>query len=316
MPTPPLDDSYLIDALNLIEEYGSAIFAIKAGATDLPRNTIEYRAGQARLKGLRPTVRKDAPRVYERKRIGRTHLVIPDVQAKPGVPTDHLTWIGNYIVEKKPDVVVCIGDFFDFHSLSRYDKGKLAFEGRRYVEDIKAGRRAMEKLLKPIEDFNRTAKDKYLPQLEFTMGNHDVRPRRLVDENPEFAGKFDEADMGLVEYGWRVHDFLKVVDIDGIEYSHYFTSGVMGRPVSSAAALLRERQKSCTMGHVQNFDFACHKKTQNMAMFAGICYLHDEDYLGPQGNSTRRQIVMKHEVEAGRYDPMLVSLKFLEKAYS
>jgi hypothetical protein len=32
-------------------------------------------------------------------------------------------------------------------------------------------------------------------------------------------------------------------------------------------------------------------------------------YLGPQGNATRRQIIMKHEVEDGRYDPMFVSLR-------
>jgi hypothetical protein len=129
-------------------------------------------------------------------------------------------------------------------------------------------------------------------------------------------GKFDLSDLQLKEYGWKTHDFLKIVTIDGIEYSHYFTSGVMGRPVSSAAALLRERQKSCTMGHVQTTDIAIHKKTQNIALFCGICYLHDEPYLGHQGNSTRRQIIVKHEVEDGKYDPMFVSLRFLEKAYS
>ena len=104
--------------------------------------------------------------------------------------------------------------------------------------------------------------------------------------------------------------------MDGVEYSHYFTSGVMGRPVSSAAVLLRERQRSATMGHVQHSDVAMHKKTQQRALFCGTCYLHDEPYLGAQGNGQRRQIVMKHEVEDGRYDLMEVSLRFLEKGYS
>ena len=31
----------------------------------------------------------------------RTHLVIPDTQAKPGVPTDHLGWIGEYILDRR-----------------------------------------------------------------------------------------------------------------------------------------------------------------------------------------------------------------------
>ena len=59
------------------------------------------------------------------------HLVIPDVQAKPGVPLEHLDWLGQYIVAKKPDVVVCLGDFADMESLSSYDVGKRSYEGRR-----------------------------------------------------------------------------------------------------------------------------------------------------------------------------------------
>ena len=317
MPTPALDDETLIEALNLIEQYGSGHLAIKAGASNLPRNTIDGRASVGRLRGLKPTFKKDAPRIYTRQRIGRMHLVIPDVQSKPGVQNDHLEWVGNYIVEKKPDVIVCIGDFWDFPSLCMYDKGKIDFEGRRYVNDIKAGRVAMERLLAPIEEYNRTAKEKYTPRKVFTLGNHEIRLVRVVDNNPEFHGKFELSDMGIVEdYGWEMHDFLKVVDIDGIEYSHYFTSGVRGNPVSSAAALLRERQQSATMGHVQHTDIAMHKKTQQIAMFCGTCYLHDEKYLGAQDNMQRRQIVVKHEVEDGRYDPMFVSLRFLAKAYS
>ena len=316
MPTPKLDPKQLQESLNLVEEWGSGHLAYLAGATDLARTTIEERAKKARLAGMVPTVRKDAPRIYERKRLGKMHLVIPDVQSKPGVQNDHLAWVGNYIVEKKPDTIICIGDFWDMPSLSSYDKGKLDFEGRRYVNDVKAGRVAMEKLLRPIDDFNRTAKVKYKPRKVFTLGNHEIRVVRVVDNNPEYQGKFDIDDLGIKDYGWEVNDFLKVVKIDGIEYAHYFTSGVRGNATSSAAALLRERQCSATMGHVQYTDMAMQKKTQQIGLFCGTCYLHDEKYLGQQDNVQRRQIIIKHEVEEGRYDPMFVSLRFLEKAYS
>ena len=316
MPTPKTPTPLLIAALNLVEEYGSAHLAAKAVDIGMPVDTLRRRVEAAKLQGLRPTFRKDAPRVYERQRLGKMHLVIPDVQAKPGVQNDHMGWVGNYIVEKKPDTIVCIGDFWDMPSLCSYDKGKLAFEGRRYVNDVLAGQKSMEKLLKPIDDYNRTAKVKYKPRKVFTLGNHEIRIIRVVDNNPEFAEKFSLGDLGLKDYGWEVHDFLKVVELDGVQYSHYFTSGVRGNPVSSAAALLRERQQSATMGHVQHTDIAMHKKTQQIAMFCGTCYLHDENYLGAQDNGQRRQIVVKHEVEAGRYDPMFVSLRFLEKSYS
>ena len=39
-------------------------------------------------------------------------------------------------------------------------------------------------------------------------------------------------DFNLKEHGYTVHDFLEQTVIDDrCAYSHYFTSGVMGRPV-------------------------------------------------------------------------------------
>lgn len=316
MPTPAMSFEVMQEAVNLTEKYGSHYLAAKA--TGLNRNKLRYQYNKACNMGIKPTFRREEIKPHRMQRLGRVHMVIPDVQSKPGVRNEHLEWIGNYAVEKKPDVIICIGDFWDFPSLSSYDKGKLCFEGRRYIHDVKAGRAAMEKLLKPIDDYNRAnSKNPYKPRRVFTLGNHEIRLERLVDDNPEYEGKFSIQDLGIkTDYGWEQHDFLKVVKIDGIEYAHYFTSGVMGRPVSSAAALLRERQGSATMGHVQYTDHAIHKKTQQRAMFCGTCYLHDEHYLGAQGNSQRRQIIMKHEVNDGLYDLMEVSLGFLEKSYS
>lgn len=44
-------------------------------------------------------------------------LVIADAQVKPDVDTAHIRALGNYIVAKKPDIIVNIGDWFDFESL-------------------------------------------------------------------------------------------------------------------------------------------------------------------------------------------------------
>lgn len=315
MPGPALSDELAQQALDAYEiggEYKSA--ATKLG---IAKQTFRDRVKIARLRGLRPSVLKEAPRIYEKKRLGRMHIVIPDCQVKSGVPTEHLEWIGNYIVEKKPDVVVCIGDFADMPSLSSYDRGRLASEGRRYVKDIAAVHAGMERLWKPLQDYNRTATEKYEPEKHLTMGNHEHRIIREVEENPRYEGRFSYSDLSYEDWGWKVYPFLEVAELDGIEYSHYFTSGVLGRPVSSAAAMLRERQKSCTQGHVQYTDMAIHKKTQNIGLFCGTCYLHDEDYLNPQGNSSRRQIIVKHEIDGkGHYDPLFVSLNYLKRVYS
>jgi hypothetical protein len=315
MSTPQLSEELAQQALDLYELVGE--YKAAGEKLGLHKNTIRDRVKIARLRGMRPTVRKDEPRIYTRERLGRMHIVLPDIQAKQGVPMQHMTWIGNYIVEKKPDVIIQIGDWADMPSLSSYDRGKREAENKRYVKDIEACRKSQELLQDPIDNHNRTATEKYTPRKIITKGNHEFRIEREIEENPRFEGRFDDRDLGFEDHGWETHNFLEVVKVDGIEYCHYFTSGALGRPVTSAAALLRERQGSATQGHSQYTDMAIHKKTQKIALFSGICYLHDEKYLGPQGNNTRRQIVVKHEVDGeGHYDPMFVSLRFLEKNYA
>lgn len=241
----------------------------------------------------------------------RTHLIIPDCQVHDGVPTEHLEWIGKYIAAKRPDVIVCIGDFADMPSLCSYDKGKKRAEGQRYVKDIEAARSAMERLTAPFRSLTG-----YRPRMVLTLGNHEARITRAVEDFAVMEHAIGLHDLAYEAFGWEVFPFLEVVEIDGIEYSHYFTSGAMGKPVTSAAALLRVRQGSAIMGHAQQTECSFHPKTQKIAIFCGTCYLHDEEYLGHQGNVQRRQILMLHEVNDGRFDPLFVSLEYLRRRYS
>ena len=317
MPTPKLDDALLIEALNLAEEYGSEHKAIQAGATTLTRSTLRDRVRQGILRGLKPTFRKDEKRLYTRQRLGRMHMVLPDIQAKDGVPNDHLEWAANYAVEKRPDVIVQIGDWADMESLSAYDRGKRSYEGRRYIKDINAANASLERFEAVLERHNReNPRDQYNPRKVLTWGNHEYRIIRATEDSPELDGKLSLDDLEFERRGWECHEFLKPVEISGILYAHYFVSGAMGRPVSSAAALLRTRHQSCTMGHTQHTDIAMHPQTQHIALFCGTFYQHFEPYLGFQGNNQRRQLIMKFEVEEGRYDPLFVSMNFLKKSYS
>ena len=245
----------------------------------------------------------------------RMHMVIPDCQVRPGVDISYLEWIGNYAAEKRPDVIVNLGDFADMPSLNSYAVGKASAEGKRYREDIAVTKDAMSRLLGPIRAANRSGKRKG-PRLVLTLGNHEQRIDREAENNPKWNGFISSADLEYERSGWEVYPFLDVVTVDDIEYAHYFVSGNMGRPVTSARALLGRRHRSACMGHVQKLDIAVHESTQQIALFAGICYLHDEAYLTSQGNSTKRGIWMLHEVHDGTFDPMFVSLGFLKRRYS
>jgi len=251
------------------------------------------------------------------------HCVIPDCQVKDGVPLDHLTWAGKYIVDKKPDTVVCIGDFADMPSLSSYDFGKKSFEGRRYKLDIQAAHLGMKMLLSPIWEFNAKAqknKEKqYHPRLVLTLGNHEDRITRAINADAKLDGTLSLDDLQYDKFGWEIYPYLEPVVIDGIAYCHFFTSGVMGRPVASATALLTKRHQSAVMGHVQQRGIAYANKadgSQITGLFAGSFYQHDEDYLYSQGNKHWRGIWMLHEVHDGSFDEMPVSLSYLKRKYT
>lgn len=310
MPTPPTDPALLQEALDLVEQYGSGHNVVRSGASKVAATTLHDRAKSARIMGLKPTVRKDAPRIYTRERLGRMHLIIPDTQVKPGVRLDHLRWIGHYIAEKRPDVIVCIGDFADMESLSKYDIGTLRGENKRLQKDLQVARLAMDMLTEPFRNL-----DGYKPEMHLTMGNHEERLDRFANEHPYLEEVVGTHMLRYEEWGWKVHKFLKIAEVDGIQYAHYFTSGDMGRPVTSARAMLTKRSKTSIMGHNQRTDVAFDPISHQWFIFCGLCCLHDEEYLGPQGNNHRRQILVMHEVEEGRGDPMFVSLRFLEKAY-
>lgn len=251
-----------------------------------------------------------------------THLVIPDVQVKPGHDTGFLNAIGNYIVSKKPDVVVCIGDFADMPSLSSYDVGKKSFEGRRYKDDILATHIAMSALMQPIKDYNkkqrRTKHSLYQPRFVMTLGNHENRIDRVINGDAKLDGTISIDDLAYKDFGWEVIPFLEPIIIDGVAYCHYFVTGLAGRPAATAAAQFRKTNMSCIAGHQQGLQIATASRADGArltSVIAGSCYEHDEDYLGHQGNNHWRGVLVLHEVHNGQFDLMPVSLDFLKRKY-
>jgi hypothetical protein len=250
------------------------------------------------------------------------HVVIPDCQIRPGDDVNFLTWIGKYIVDKQPDRVINLGDFADMPSLSSYDVGKKSFEGRRYTHDVEATNKAMDTLMEPIHLHNarqrKNGKKQYQPTKNFLLGNHEHRTNRAVENDPKLEGLISTRDFNYERHGWRVHDFLDVCVLDGIAYSHYFVTGVAGRPAGTAAAQLRKTNMSSIAGHQQGRQVAYASKadgTRITSIICGSCYEHDEDYLGPQGNKHWRGIVMLNEVNNGEFDEMFISLAYLKERY-
>ena len=156
-------------------------------------------------------------------------VVIPDTQMKKGVPMEHLLYAGRYIAEKKPDVIVHLGDHWDMPSLSSYDKGKKSFEGRRYKDDVDAGNLAMDLLLEPIKKemkrLKRNKKKLWQPRMVFTMGNHEERIERAVESDAVLEDVIGYKDLNLDD--WEVIDYKEPVIIEGVGFCHFFTKGLV-----------------------------------------------------------------------------------------
>lgn len=274
---------------------------------------------QVKLK--RPPKRPNLPmgtvqhlRVPNQPKQGLKIAVIPDTQVMPGVDMEHLGHAGQYIAEKRPDVIVCLGDFGDFPSLSRFERNTLHFEGRRYKADLGAFHEGMQRLLDPIDmvpDYN--------PVKVFTLGNHEDHIPRFVDENPILEGSMSLDDLCLEEYGWKVYPFLQPVGINGVAFCHYFPSGIMGRPVTSAPAIIRKLHMSAVAGHQQGRDVFYGRRADGAHMtsiITGSFYQHEYKYLSPFTNAHWRGMFFMHEVQDGMFDEMWLSINYLKRRYA
>ena len=249
-------------------------------------------------------------------------LVIPDAQIRKGVPIEHLSWAGQYLVDKKPDVVVCLGDFADMPSLSTHDKaGSKHFEGLRYRDDIESAQEAMRGLLDPLLQLQQQQKKNkervYRPQMHMLLGNHEERINKAVNNLPMLEGTINTKDLGY-ETDWNVHEFLHPLVIEGVVFNHYFPVGALGRPASSAATMVSKLHQSCIAGHQQGRQVAYGRKADGSSItciIAGSFYLHDEKYMDVASNKHWRGLVMLNEVQDGFFDEMFISVNYLRNKY-
>jgi hypothetical protein len=241
-------------------------------------------------------------------------FVISDLQVTPDISLDYCRELGAYLARKQPDVIVCIGDLFDLESLSFYDKGKRAFEGRRLIKDIEAGKAALKLITDPLK-----AVKGYEPELHVTLGNHEDRIQRLANDQPELEGFVGTHCLGYEDFGFTVHPFLKPVEIQGILFSHYFANEFTGKPVGgNAKKLLDVIGQSFVAGHQQKLDMAVKNLyigDMQVGVVCGAGYAHDEAYKGYCGNNHFRGHVMINEVLNGFGVASPVSINHIKNSF-
>ena len=243
----------------------------------------------------------------------RRHLIIPDTQVKPGVPLDHFEWIGRAIETYRPDVVIHLGDHWDFPSLSGW-AGPMEKEGRRFKADLDAGNEALH-----ILD---GATGAWKGRKVLLRGNHEDRLTRALNASPAWAGAVGFHQFDDRRLGWQVIDYFhgspKPIEIDGVTYAHYFPNPNTGKPIGGTITnRLAKIGTTFVQGHVQgllqgNVQYATGLIRQGIV--AGSAYLHDEEFKG-MANAHWRGIVVLNEVRSGQFCEMPLTLDYLCRKY-
>lgn len=240
----------------------------------------------------------------------KRHFIVPDRQARPGVPLDHNKWLGKAIAKYKPDVLIDLGDNADFPSVSSHSQpGSLDKENQRLIKDIESAQEADEILFKNMGKF----RPKRMVRLR---GNHEDRLDRYLRANPVLEGIISLDLLG--DSAWEIVPFSNgapgVIDIDGITYAHYFANPNTGRAIGGTATYkLAAIGAPFVQGHVQGYDIGTRQYATGRVIrgiVAGSCYLHDEPYKGA-ANAHDRCAVVLNEVRKGRFSEMPLTLDYL-----
>lgn len=252
-------------------------------------------------------------------------LIVPDSHARPEFNNDRFTALGNFIADKKPDIIVNIGDMADMGSLSSYDVGKVSAEGKRYIHDIHATRDAVARVMAPVNELiNRKVighRKRYKPQFHITLGNHENRINRAAYDTPNLFGHLKTSDLGYEEAGWNVVPFLTPLVIENIAFMHYFTSGLMGKAiggVNHARSLVAKNYMSSVCGHSHVRDYYEDVDVVGRRRFGLVAGCFDEGEHGYAAATQHRWwsgLVMLHDVHDGQAEPSFWATDYVKGKY-
>lgn len=148
---------------------------------------------------------------------------IGDVHDSPTQDKERFKWFGRHIAKTRPDKVVQIGDFGDFHSCSSHEPiGSFSAALKpSYRRDLDSLEEALTLIHKEIKGSNIA--------LHVVEGNHEDRVYRFQDLHPEADGMFVEALHDVfARFAWKAKPYGEFLFIGGVGFVHA-PKTIMGR---------------------------------------------------------------------------------------
>jgi len=247
---------------------------------------------------------------------------------------DRFSWLNNIILERKPDIILEIGDFADLSTLGVYDKGTEKAWGKSYKDQVAAAKEASRLAFGGIAKYNSTIgkrkKELYEPRIIRCGGNHEEgRMDAFLNKNPEFRGHISMEDLGYTDHNCEYHPFLKPVLFQGLTASHFFYSKSQRYPAPSAKAILALNMCSSLSGHSHSFDYAhtYNIHGRRITSVIGGCYLDTKEtsnapdpnsqmsYAGPVKRWWNGLNYLHDVNEFGEFDLEQISIQKVKRNY-
>ncbi len=256
--------------------------------------------------------------------MGKTAVIFTCAHSKPEVPNDRAEWLGELIYDVQPDYVVDLGDTVDMSSLNSFDTANpKAIVSQSYERDINHHIDFQDKLRARVKRMK-----KRRPKYYGFEGNHEHRIKTAIKHDPRLEGdvhgisfKHLQTDKYYDEYYEYEYSAPAIRVIDGVAYSHYFSSGNRLTAMSGdhhAFNLIKKRHSSATCGHShkRNLYFKDDAfPNPSLGLVAGCFKGEKEQWAGQANNDWWSGVVIKRNIENGCYDPEFVSIDRLQREY-
>ena len=257
--------------------------------------------------------------------MSKTVVVFSCAHASPDAGNERFDWLGKFIYDLKPNMVIDLGDGADMSSLNSYDKGKpQAIVAQNYEADINVYNDSQERLRHQFR-YHRKGK----PMWVGFEGNHEHRIQTAISHDPRLEGsKYGISFSHLQTNRWfdEYHSYKNsapsIANYDGVDYAHYFAPGNSGRAAAGthhAYGLLNARNVSSTCGHshIRNIAFKDGARSPGLISTVVGCYKGKEESWAGQSNlGWWKGVLIKREVADGMYEPQFISMNTLKEHYS
>lgn len=248
----------------------------------------------------------------------KTILYVPDAHVMAGDDLKRFYALKHWLADRrvKLDHMVQGGDLWDFAAFCSYDEGRPEYYERHFWKEFSRGLDALD-ILESLATLNGNPGCKF----SLTEGNHENRYAKVMAaDNRLRTGPFPKTVAELVKFyrpASKVNyvEFLKPLQLYGITFAHYFTSGLMGRPQGGerpASNILKAQFQSaiCCHSHLKDTAERTCADGRKIHCLVGGCFVnpkHKFAFAGPAQKLWHSCVHLLHVTAPGEFDTETIS---------